>query len=443
MDMTKSKIKTLILTALILLSFFLSYNLWSAGGRDQSSSEDDIESSNQTPASLVERSSFEVYAPSRVAVHGQNLMLTNQMEILDVLEPIFENAVFNEVENIDSMDRDTYYQTLNLSADRWFEMTYSDLIPIGLMENRFGDLPSDIANSGINRIAVNLDQPNQVNMYDSINETLYEINVDSIDLTELDNYLNSGDTEFVEGYAQNVNENMIYLPENRVNIEYKNYVVERLPNSLYVGQFFPDTSNVDVSVNENETRYIDIMREVRIDSNNYVLTYTRQLSALNEMDETARFDESYNHLSNLENWIDSVHYDSYNSENRLMVYRRYIEGIPVFSENDLEATFEISILENGVNHLRLPLRVIQTPITLSGPSTKELRSGSEVVAIIDSLEGETILNIDELSIGLGWNESEESNQVIHFEPNWYVRQGTTWQSLPDFVEERGGTISGL
>jgi len=439
--MTKNRVQSIILAVLILLSFFLSYNLWSAG-EGQPTTENG-ETSNQAPASLTDRSMFEVYAPHKIAVHGDNLMLTKQTEILAPLDTVFENAVFNEVENVVSVDRDTYFQTMNLNSDNWFEMVYSDLIPIGLMEDRFDDLPSDLVNTGINRIAINLNRPNQIVMYDSINQMLYEINVDSIDLTELTDYLNNSDPQFIEGYAQNINNNIVYLPSDRTEVDYRNYVVERLPNSLYVGQFFPDTSNVDVRVDENETRYIDIMREVRVNSNNHVLTYTRQLSDLNEMNTSTRFNESYTHLNNLENWTDAVHYDRYNSGNKTMIYRRYLDGIPIFSENSFEVTSEVRVLENGLSHLRLPLRVIQTPISLDGPSTKELRSGVEVVEIIESLEDETILNIDDLAVGLGWNESEESSQVIHFEPNWYVRQGENWQSLQSFVEERGGTLNGL
>jgi len=439
--MTKNKIQSILLTLLILLSFFLSYNLWSAG-EGQSSSENE-ETSNQAPSSLTDRSMFEVYAPHKAVVHGDSLMTTNQSEIVDVLAPVFENAVFNEVDNVVSVDRDTYFQTMNLSSDNWFEMVYNDLIPIGLLESRFDDLPSDLVNTGINRIAVNLNRPNQIVMYDSLNQMLYEISVDSIDLTELTDYLNNGDPQFVESYAQNINNNIVYLPSERREVDYRNYVVERLPNSLYISHFFPDTSNVDVRSGENETRYIDIMREVRINSNNHVLTYTRQHSDLNEMTVSTRFNESYTHLNNTENWTDAVHYDRYNSENKMMFYRRYLDGIPVFSENGFETTPKVRVLENGLSHLRLPLRVIQTPISLGVLSTKELRSGVEVVEKIESLEGETILNIDDLAVGLGWMESEESNQVIRFEPNWYVRQGENWQSLQSFVEERGGTLNGL
>lgn len=64
--MTWSRIKHVLLTVLIGLSLFLSFQLWTAGGelREPASG-----GSGFVPASLVDRTLTEVFAPNQIVWH--------------------------------------------------------------------------------------------------------------------------------------------------------------------------------------------------------------------------------------------------------------------------------------------------------------------------------------------------------------------------------------
>ncbi|MDZ7836159.1 MAG: hypothetical protein U5K84_13355 [Alkalibacterium sp.] len=79
----------------------------------------------------------------------------------------------------------------------------------------------------------------------------------------------------VEAFAE-VNERFSYLPVDDQNVEYRDYLVERLPNNLFVYQFFPDTSEIDARRTDSTTAFIDLTTEVRINETANTLTVCRR-----------------------------------------------------------------------------------------------------------------------------------------------------------------------
>lgn len=435
-----SKIKNLLLAGLIALSLFLSFQIWTTGVqfREPSSS-----GGNTVPASLVDRSLAEVYSPKKIIWHRNTLQRTldiNTHYTNEWFETYIPEIAFGEVQSPQRLSYPAYQEFLN--EENWVELIFDAPIPFGLFENGFNDLPTDYENRTFTHVYMNTKNPQIAGFYDSHSEFLYQ--VDETEYTEdiVNELIYSPDNILTDVEAFEVNERYLYLPTEDQEVEYHDYLVERLPNNLFTNQFFTDPSEIDVRRTGNTTRYIDLTTEVRINDATNTLTYLRQRSDMGQMTFSERLRSSYQELTQIENWTEHVHYLDYVPESNLVTYQRYIQGYPVYSLQQFETAVEITVVESGRTNLRVPVRVVQTPLTLTGDRTKLLPSGSEILGKLEETE-QGLSNIKDIRIGLTWTESEEDARVIHYEPDWYVETQGSWIEVNQFIQTQEEALNGF
>lgn len=434
--MTWTYIKHTLLGVLIALSLLLSVGLWSAGRR---LAEPQSTSGNSTPSSLVERTKSEVFSPYEVALHGigetGGVQLTPSNHVQDLIDETLEELEFEEVTDITTRSIEDYEEYL--SWGNWIEFIYPGDLPLGIWEDTFQTLPNDYAEQTYNRLAINLNDPEQAEFYHSETETVYHVEVSHLVPEQLNAFLDTDEINYVPAESIEIGTGFIYLPSETMEIEHKYYTVGRLPTSLYVNQFFTDTAEVDSRTTGNVTRLIDMTTEVRINLVEHNLTYESQQTATDELTLTERLDRSFTELQRVENWTEDVKFGSYHPSTNQVTFQRYIEGLPVFSSQQNESIVRIGVNNNGLSELSLPLRVVQTPLD-TGENYEEMPTGAEVMEQIDAAPNMERSDIEDIRIGLTWEESVEDSRVVHFVPDWYVRVNGLWHELEDFIELREG-----
>src|SRR5699024_1188871 len=243
---------------------------------------------------------------------------------------------------------------------------------------------------------------------------------------------------------QHIGNNLIYLTKESMEVPYRSYVIDSVPNSKYTTNFYPDPSLVDTRTTETTTRYIDLTREVTINQQDHTLVYLRQIEDSGDLQPTERFIKSFEQVNRFENWTGSFALTDYDVKNEVISFRRGIDGLPIFSTSDNETVSEVGLVESGVTHLKLPLRFINTPITMDGSPDEELLSGIEVInQLSEQLPAERYEKIENLTVGYTWEESEEASQVIYFIPNWYILFDGVWTEFEALLELHGEVAYGL
>lgn len=440
MGMTWSRFKHVMLTFLIGLSLFLSFQLWTAGGelREPTSS-----GSGSVPASLVDRTHTEVFAPSQIIWHrsfNNAKFEANTFYTREWIEEQFTNMTFGDVHSPQRLSQGDYQQ--QLATGEWVEFVFDAPVPFGLFENAFENLPTDYENRTFMRFYMNRDNPEQIGFYDVNSEINYTVEETSFTTEIINALLFAADNQLKEVEAVDVRDTFIYVPIEEVEVEYHDYLVERLPNNLYINQFFADTSEVDARRTGQTIRYIDLTTEVRINDATNTLTYLRQRTDMEQMTFSERLLSSFQELRQIENWTETIHYQAYTPSTKEVTFQRYIQGYPVYSFQQQESTVLITVVEGGRSNLRLPLRVVQTPLTLTGEETKTLPSGRDV---IEQLENTNfgLANVQNIKVGLSWIESEEDSRVVHFEPNWFVQSENVWYGLNRYIQLQEEAHNGL
>lgn len=448
MGIKQERMRNSLLASLVILSFFLSFKLWTAGrniGEETTSGQ-----VTRTTASSVNHYRSDVFRPVEVVIHEQermNTVLTSHTYPLrNLLKQTTDNLMFDQLIRSEMKGLDQYSEELQ-NGD-WLEYIYLEEIPFGINEQNFDEMSKEVASTFYNRMLINTNDRSQVYFYNTKTEIYHVVSVLEEQGLNIDAYLNQENLPYVEATPYIVDENIIYITTNPVSIPYKSYVIDQLPNTVYINSFFPDTSLVDVRSNGNLTRYIDLTKEVSINENTNTLNYLRQILDSSDVDPTTRYLRSFDQVNRFENWADTFVLSNYNRVDQTISFRREMDGIPVFSTFDFETVTDISIVESGVIRLKLPLRFIRTPIAI--PETDEegdsrnLIAGTTLMEDIQSkVPTETYNKIEDVTIGYTWIERDENNQVVDFTPEWYILVDGIWMTYNNLLRLQEDEMNGF
>jgi regulatory protein YycH of two-component signal transduction system YycFG len=448
MGISQDKLRNAFLGLMVILSFILSYYLWTVGRNI--GEEEAVSGTTFSNISLTTHTVSETFRPSSIALHGTSepgsIRIGPTYPLIDRFEERSEMQNLNEIEETVIVSNANYFYTLQ--NGEWIEFIYDEPIPLGVLSPKFDALSQELANQFIDRIVIDSDNRDIIYFYNMETETIYNVSTLNSNEIELDAFFDTETIDYHPAQPVFLENSIIYLPNAPVNVPYRSYVIDQLSDPVYVSNFFPDTSQVEVRTTGNITRYIDLTKEVSINRNTHTLMFLRQIADSGQLSPTSRFLRSFEQIERFENWSDTLALSSYNEETGVVSFRREVDGIPVFDKQEHETISEVNLVESGVTHLKIPTRFISTPISIPGNEdeslTEELISGTEVIQLINStVTTEEFDTIENIKIGYTWHESDEDNQVVNFQPDWYVLQNGNWQTLEDFLELHRGEAYGL
>ncbi|MDZ7835965.1 MAG: two-component system activity regulator YycH [Alkalibacterium sp.] len=157
-----------------------------------------------------------------------------------------------------------------------------------------------------------------------------------------------------------------------------------------------------------------------------------------------RLQSSYQQLTQIENWTEQVHCGNYTFLKRIKSCFSVISrGTLLFSvPSSLNQMIEVAVVESGLTDLQVPLRVVQTPLTLTGERAKALPGGAAVISQLEDTEL-GLDYIEDIRMGLTWTQSEEDDRVVHFEPDWYVESQGSWVELTRYIQSQEESLNGF
>ena len=294
MGLGKDKLRNLTLTFLVFLSFLLSFNLWTAGrkiGEEENPSNQSVRSNIST----IEHSESEAFRPATVALHGvdpeNSLMIAETFPLRNLLENWFYSEDLIRVEDSSYINSEEYQEMME--SNQWIEFIFREELPLGIFEQKFDDLTKEYENEYFNRILINVEDRNDVYFYNTETSSFYTVAALEDELINIDPFLNMENLNYKAAELQHIGNNLIYLTKESMEVPYRSYVIDSVPNSKYTTNFYPDPSLVDTRTTETTTRYIDLTREVTINQQDHTLVYLRQIEDSGDLQPTERFIKSF------------------------------------------------------------------------------------------------------------------------------------------------------
>lgn len=429
--MDKLSLRRLFLVLLIVVSFFFTYLIFTQ--ENFSVAEEEAATSTSSPTnniSLGNRANS-VFGPSRIIKYAE--------DDIEMINPyLIEN---NEaVESFGGLDygEPEYFTNVNIqeiiglaASQPSYIYSYDQSVAYGIFNSIFSSFPEELSNMTFDYVVFPLFQ-GEAYFYNSRSQDTYVVSYEG-DLDDvIQGWVDEYDLPLIPVDENVLGNKVFYLPEEQRVVAHKSYLLNRLPNSLFVDILFDNPEDVNVRSSEEGVRYNDYYSELFISSETNSVVYNREQYNDSGQEIQTLIEEGYDVMSRLENWPDGVHLSDVDYENQRIFFRRYLDGLPLFAEN-YEDGITIEFSGETLIGLSVNMNIAQIPIDpADGVIEKTLPNGETVINIILS-EVQDPSAVENIRIGYEWLYNEETRRVAQFVPYWFYRYEGTWhkiESLP-------------
>jgi regulatory protein YycH of two-component signal transduction system YycFG len=447
--MNKESIKSAGLIALIVISLFFTWNIWSL-----QPSYDNFQNNGfyeSVPISEGTRDFYEVIKPQQLFFHGaenhySTINDTNSMQSLWKEMQDWEYS--NERNQSTTYTKEKLQSLIHGNGESKLELRFYDEIPMATFQSMV-DWDKD-TNQAIefDRILLNVENDSEV-------QRVYFVSYDNMKVVETT--VNQSEASHFVGELYNKREefhpyfsfqtgqgNEIMLPENQVELESYQYFTEEIEGEKFKEALFvnPQIVKQDVSISKN--RYTDGTRELNIYPATHMVKYVNPtLKNTNPVGANFLIEQSIKFLNDHGGWTDNyVLFDIQESDQEVK-FIMSIQSIPVI--NSMENQYGPTMISQrwGQNEIAIyerPLYELMTPLS---SNTLTLMSGRKVEDIINKNQqiDKTQINNIFIAYELGGSDSQ---QTVKVSPVWCIEMiDGTLIKMTEVVDQPGGDENGL
>ncbi|MGP4081315.1 YycH family regulatory protein [Pseudalkalibacillus sp. R45] len=438
-------LKTVLLSLLILLSIFLTYNLWTFTPNNKVlENERTIET--KIPEGKTEKLA-NIIQPRQIILHqgGEHFWsyAKDQNEIYDLLQTTL--LISNSKKTV---EYETDIQSNGL------EIIYPTSIPVDVLKETFrfsNENPFANKKDNVERLRVydsegkwkiqfifepegNPQEPEQLK-----DPVVFEFQLSNISInTLIDKMVSSEKTVQVEQFELEDNHNSFYLPVENVKIPTHFYTTNQIDIKLFVQALLP--SNVATKKSDDRIMY---------SKSKSMITYFEELNEFSYINWNSQEDvirrnpiiQSLDFINNHAGWTNKYHiyhyYDSTQDDDttnrqKEIAYRMIMNGFPVMDES--VGKISLKWTTNQADEYERSLTYLKDPIENKSAPPVVMEKGSEVIEALSATAPNT-KNISDITIGYTLKSENEHDTYFSLEPAWYYKIRSSWLPLDFPVDE--------
>ncbi len=226
-------------------------------------------------------------------------------------------------------------------------------------------------------------------------------------------------------YKQETFSRIIYRHDDQKNVYFIND---------YTKQVFLAKSDVDI-----QTEFAKYYEEDKF----HVISYYQNRVDDEQLTPTVHLQQSFAQMKKLGGWKLGMSFSDFDSERKIVEYMRYVRTYPILS-NAKEGLSQFIITATGIEKMRVSSLIAETPIPSKNESI-DLMSGKD---LMDQILGKGIAldTLEDIRLGYSWQLSRESNQIVEFVPNWFIKIDHKWKTLGEVflpTLDQGGDNDGF
>lgn len=393
--------------------------IFSPSPSSQAVATSNSDSSTQVRASY---SSEDVFRATRVVLYQDNqLRMTSDEGILHRLN-LSLNDSFTELSKRDVLSQSDYEQLV--IRDAYGQLQFDGPVSFGIMSRYFRDLPDDLRQDTFTRIVYRYDDQRDVFFINDATKQSYHARTDMDVPAVFTSQYDESRFYVVESYM--LNQTQTFIEIQPVTITKKTYLMEQIPMSFYMTQLFANTSELRNRSDGQSIIYNDNLSQLKMDRDTNVISYYQNRVDDEHLNYTAHLQQSFNQMKRLGGWQLGMSFSNYDKTSQTVEYLRYVGDFPIL-EGQTEGISQFVVTASGIEKMRVSSLIAQTPIT-SRDQSVNLMSGRDVIETLLG-RGISLDTIEDIRLGYRWNLSQESNQIVEFVPDWYVRMNGTWRTI--------------
>ncbi|HDR4449569.1 TPA: hypothetical protein QCQ08_002204 [Bacillus cereus] len=435
--MSMENFKTIVLINLVVISLFLTFNLWTyvpdSTSMQNAKFVQGNEGMNQTKISDVVR-------PTSIIVHKDKNHYGSRREA--DIESIYKPLEVGELHDFKEISITKGDFLSYVHGEGKVELVFPTDIPFDAVKSMFNmkekstDKPKHF-----NRILLDpsrsKDQEIKINFVsDGDNFKIYEAKLSGVYLKDIVNAQNQFIVSAKPYFDYQLNDmKKLFLPDGTTELNNITYISSNLAVDTFKNALFSDPRYLSPITEMSKETFTDGIRSMEIENDRHMLKY-KNSSVLTEktIDNLMLLQKSFEFVSGHSGSLDSYRLDYMNKGET--VFRLNEDGYSVFNEDGLAELRQIWGSEEVMEYER-PLLFLNT----KGIEQKvTLPSGHVVIA---SLENNPEIKKQVIKdIGIGYKLSLDG-QVVRLQPIWYVKLVEDETGKQKIYEWSEGGLNGL
>lgn len=440
--MTRELGKSILLFVLVILSFTLTWSIWTYQG--------DYAPTN-TSAPVKKNTIASAYNPKQVIKPYQMIRFSavNSKEI----KGLFGNNVdslYNVITGSQLTPQATIPDHFPKSVGHSYELVYPTPISSTIIKNLFNFTPSNMSIISqdwlISKIDVFQTQSKTEEAYvvfkDQSGQPLFYAKGDLSGLKAFNK--NYGDTQAWLNYTKlKLKSHSIYLPNEPIKgVPIESHLYSLVNFDLYKPILFSNPRQVLYSGNSysdgfsqlNEKQKL-VMQYYNIVTNSGTTTYSDPIL------------ESYNWINTHKGWTNLFNIDNFTSYpakgQSEVTYRLTENGLPVYSTDSYpyEYESEIYLMYNSGELSKLNRTLIDVGISYKQPTQTVISTAMDTIHLLEKTGAFKLANISDFRLGYETSLNLQE-QSITFTPSWFFKENGQWISVNDFLNNHSTTIHG-
>jgi len=424
---------SLVLTMAVV---FRPVEIFSPNGFTRNVASTNQDASTQTRVSY---SMEDVFRPTRFIISHENKgkMTSDSTIIASVNEGLV--GKFKDISKKEILSQEVYEQLV--LRDSFGQLLFDAPVTFGVMTRYFNDVPEEYKQETFSRILYRHDDSKNVYFINDYTKQVFQAKTDQDIQSELSNYYDDTKFHLVESYI--LKNKQIFIEVNDLALEKQTYLMEQIPMSFYITQLFANPSELRNRSDGQSIIYNDNLSQLKMDRSTNVISYYQNRVDDEQLTTTVYLQQSFAQMKKLGGWKLGMSFSDFDSERKIVEYMRYVGTYPILS-NAKEGLSQFIITATGIEKMRVSSLIAETPIPSKNESVN-LMSGK---GLMDQILGKGIAldTLEDIRLGYAWQLSRESNQIVEFVPNWFIKVDHKWKTLQEVLLptlEQGGDNDGF
>ena len=427
---------SMISLVLTLAVVFRPVEIFSPNGFTRNVASTNQDASTQTRVSY---SLEDVFRPTRFIISHENKgkMTSDSTIISSVNEGLV--GKFKDISKKEILSQEVYEQLV--LRDSFGQLLFDTPVTFGVMTRYFNDVPEEYKQETFSRILYRHDDSKNVYFINDYTKQVFQAKTDQDIQSELSNYYDDTKFHLVESYI--LKNKQIFIEVNDLALEKQTYLMEQIPMSFYITQLFANPSELRNRSDGQSIIYNDNLSQLKMDRSTNVISYYQNRVDEEHLTPTVHLQQSFAQMKKLGGWKLGMSFSDFDSDRKIVEYMRYVGTYPILS-NAKEGLSQFIITATGIEKMRVSSLIAETPIPSKNESV-DLMSGKE---LMDQILGKGIAldTLEDIRLGYAWQLSRESNQVVEFVPNWFIKIDHKWKTLEEIslpTLDQGGDSDGF
>ncbi len=426
----------MISLVLTLAVVFRPVEIFSPNGFTRNVASTNQDASTQTRVSY---SLEDVFRPTRFIISHENKgKMTSDSTIIASVNEVLVGK-FKDISKKEILSQEVYEQLV--LRDSFGQLLFDTPVTFGVMTRYFNDVPEEYKQETFSRILYRHDDSKNVYFINDYTKQVFQAKTDQDIQSELSNYYDDTKFHLVESYI--LKNKQIFIEVNDLALEKQTYLMEQIPMSFYITQLFANPSELRNRSDGQSIIYNDNLSQLKMDRSTNVISYYQNRVDDEQLTTTVHLQQSFAQMKKLGGWKLGMSFSDFDSERKIVEYMRYVGTYPILS-NAKEGLSQFIITATGIEKMRVSSLIAETPIPSKNESV-DLMSGKE---LMDQILGKGIAldTLEDIRLGYAWQLSRESNQVVEFVPNWFIKIDHKWKTLEEIslpTLDQGGDSDGF